>query len=449
MPMGLHLHHLMSIIVALFLLTFFKLGRKEWEFYLLISFIIFITTSWLGSFLLDKSLLYFERRYIEYAVFLLVIIAAIIRKKTGSRIILVAVVATILTSYFAEFKAVFFKDTTFTQPDFPYLIGILVQVLVFSVAATYRVRSLQKGLENLEEEQKNLIKNQNIQLKLQVEEKTKQLQEALSILQSQKNELEKVNTDLHEKAIELEQQSQSIKELNNKLEDLVVKRTADLQSTMRDLETFLYRASHDLRRPLMTILGLSNLIAQEKEVTKISLLMHHVNRTVADLDKMLKKLITISECYSETITIEKVDLSMILNKAMQSTTQEYKEKKYTIELSEQTHAILATNPDLLEIMISCLLENAIQYGGDGVSITVTTRKVDNLISISVHDNGAGIKPHLLDSIFEMFSRANEKSVGNGLGLYLVKMGVQKLGGSIKVRSIYGAGTEFELCLPVQ
>lgn len=449
MPMGLHLHHLISIIVSLFLLTFFKLNRKEWEFYLLISFIVFISLSWLGSFISNKSLLYFERRYVEYAVFLLVIITSIVRKKTGGKIILIAIVATILTGFFAEFTAVFFKNTTFTAPDFPYMIGILVQVLVFSVAATYRVRSLQQGMEKLEQKQKSLIQNQNIQLKLQVEEKTKQLQEALGVLQNQKNELEKVNIDLHEKAVELEQQAQSIKELNNKLEDLVVQRTYDLESTMRDLETFLYRASHDLRRPLMTILGLSNLISQEREVSKIGTLINHVNRTVVDLDKMLRKLIAISECYGKSILFEKVDLSYLLNKVLEEVKQEFKEKNFSIILNEETHLILTTNADLLKIMLYSLLENAILYGGNEAIITVSTKMVNGMLSISVHDTGVGIKPHLLDSIFEMFSRANEKSVGNGLGLYLVKMGTQKLNGNVKVKSFYGAGTEFVMRLPVE
>jgi hypothetical protein len=117
-----------------------------------------------------------------------------------------------------NFELFFFKEISFVGPDKPYLIGLLIQVIIFSIAATYRVRVLQQGVNSMKEEQRQLIEQQNETLKVQVAEKTDQLQNALKILQQKKTELEEVNH-------ELSQQSMSVNELNSQLESLVIIRT--------------------------------------------------------------------------------------------------------------------------------------------------------------------------------------------------------------------------------
>jgi signal transduction histidine kinase len=78
---------------------------------------------------------------------------------------------------------------------------------------------------------------------------------------------------------------------------------------------------------------------------------------------------------------------------------------------------------------------------------VTADLAPDRIRITLADNGIGIRPEYLDKVCNMFFRATEKAEGSGLGLYIVKQTVEKLKGTIHIRSTYGAGTEMEITLP--
>ncbi|MCA4894201.1 MAG: hypothetical protein ING84_04250 [Cytophagales bacterium] len=443
LPLGLHLAHLTPIIVAFFLVTFLKLGWRNWEFYLLGIFSLFILLSWIFSVATDQSLFFFERRYFEYLTFIIVMASSIWKRRQGAIIVSVALLVSIVTTFYAELRSVFFANINFLGPDTPYLVGILIQVIIFSVAATYRVRSLQQGVDQMKEEQRKLVEQQNENLKVQVEDKTKQLQNALNILQQKTNELEEVNQ-------ELSQQSTSINELNKQLEKLVLHRTEALNATMRDLDTFLYRTSHDLRRPLMTILGISNLVAKEKSVEAIQSMMAHISKTVLDLDRMLKKLIAISFCRSERTENEPTDIAELIREVSKATLNEYGLVDSNVQLNlPTTLPVIKSNSYLLKMILGSIFENSVQYGGPNVLIRISVEyQLFNCI-IKVQDNGAGIDLAYQKPVFDMFFRAHEKSTGNGLGLYLVKIAIEKLGGSVKLSSVLNQGTEITLFVPNQ
>jgi signal transduction histidine kinase len=311
-------------------------------------------------------------------------------------------------------------------------------MLILSGAATYRVRVLQQGVQAMREEQRQFIQKQNDQLRIQVDKKTLQLRSALLRLEQKKNQLESANQDLSEK-------SASIQELNEKLEHLISERTEALQSTMRDLDTFLYRTSHDLRRPLMTILGLINVAKKEGNLKKTHEILGHVTKTVDDLDRMLSKLIAISFCYSDKLPKAPVDLFFMAAESIASVTRAYALQSNQIQLTTiGDSGTFSSNVYLLKVMLFSILENAVQYGGETVKIKVIAEVNQNTAVLSVIDNGPGIDSLYQELVFDMFFRGHEKSAGNGLGLYLVKIGVEKLGGSVKLQSSPGNGTEVRL-----
>ena len=78
---------------------------------------------------------------------------------------------------------------------------------------------------------------------------------------------------------------------------------------------------------------------------------------------------------------------------------------------------------------------------------ISALRVDDNFQLIIEDNGEGIREEFQDKIFNMFYRASEKSKGSGLGLYIAKEMIDKLGGSIKVNSVYGEGTQFIIELP--
>lgn len=447
MYMALHLAHITPIVIGVFILTFFKLNRKDWEAWLVSAFMVFMCFSWFFSFQTNQSLFYFERRYLEYAIFLTVIVVSVVKKKNGAGIILAAILATILTSHFAEFKAVFFEGTTFVRADFPYLIGVLVQVLIFSAASTQRIRNLKRGVTQLREAHRHFVENQNEELKVQVAEKTEALQEALSSLQLQKNELELVNKELLHNSKQLEQQSVSIQRLNMHLEELVKQRTLALELALRDLDIFFYRVSHDLRRPLTSILGLNNLIEKESDVGKMRSLAAMVNKTVLDVDRMLKKLIAISLCHQNDIEMVELETEEVIAEAIREVKRQYADYNFSIT-TQIENVKLINNFFLLRTIIECGLENSIVFGGSGVEIKVKAEEREGQLLLTITDNGVGIDPLFIQKAFYMFVRGDDKSAGNGLGLYLARLGAEKLNGFASLKSKPHISTELGLTLPV-
>jgi signal transduction histidine kinase len=440
MHLALHLAHIIPIIVASFLFSYFKLGFKSWEGILLTGFVLFMVSSWIISVASDQSLFFVARRYVEYITFIIVVISCIVKKKAGSRIIFLALLVTITVSYFADLRLLFFQQSDFISPDIPYLIGVFAQVIIFSIAATYRVRSLEKGVRTMAWQQQQLIEQQNENLKVQVTEKTQQLQSALHTLQHQKEQLERVNS-------ELSAQTDSVRELNNQLETLVQNRTAALEATMRDLDTFLYRTSHDLRRPLMTIRGITDLIHREANQESVATLTALIDRTVNDLDRVLKKLMAISMCYHETLELEDFSVPALIQDVMGAVAKENPNQTVSIELALPANMIIQGNPWLVRDICKSILENAVQYGATTIRITAQPI-ADGRVALSFSDDGAGIQEQYHRSVFDMFFRASERSTGNGLGLYLVKIGMERLKGTVHLQSAMGKGTTITIVLPL-
>ena len=94
------------------------------------------------------------------------------------------------------------------------------------------------------------------------------------------------------------------------------------------------------------------------------------------------------------------------------------------------------------------MENAISYSNDKVNITVEFLELERGgISIVVTDDGLGIPPQCVEHIFDLFFRASDLSTGSGLGLYMAKKSIERLGGEINVASVYGKGWKFTIVIP--
>jgi signal transduction histidine kinase len=107
-------------------------------------------------------------------------------------------------------------------------------------------------------------------------------------------------------------------------------------------------------------------------------------------------------------------------------------------------------PAMIRIIIENLLENAIHFRRrEGARVTLRMYQQDRHIVIEVIDNGQGIDSQYFGQIFDMYFRGNERSKGNGLGLYIVKKAVEKLNGSVTVTSEMGEGSMFKVFLPIE
>lgn len=252
---------------------------------------------------------------------------------------------------------------------------------------------------------------------------------------------------LRRQAKDLKAANEEVKTINENLEEIVIKRTQLLEASNKELDTFLYRASHDLRAPIRSILGLCSImdhIPQDEFVTRLE-------RVTTGMDRMLSKLIDNSEINQESSKIATINLSDTIREV------EKEQEKYIRESGVQFHIdcpkdiTLRTSPMLIESILSNLVENAVFFSSmknpDHARVEIKAQVNGQGVELSVYDNGIGIDDSLRPQLFNMFFTGHELSKGNGLGLYTVQRCVRALSGNVVVESEVGRYTKFKISLP--
>jgi signal transduction histidine kinase len=270
---------------------------------------------------------------------------------------------------------------------------------------------------------------------------TKRLQKAHREITEQKEEIQSQSEELIDA-------NQTIAEINKKLEGKIEERTQALSQAYKELDTFFYRSSHDFRRPLTTFLGLA-------EVAKVTVKDHNalelfekVKDTAVNLDKMLVKLQSISDVGSQQLVYKDVFLRDIFDTVCDSFRDEIHRKNIKTMTEIRLHDAFVSYPAMVKIIVENLVENAISFSGiEKPFVKLKAVQSGDYLTLEIQDNGQGIGKEYQDQIFDMYYRANERSKGNGLGLYIVKKAVEKLDGSITVSSIPQMGTTFTVMLP--
>lgn len=261
-------------------------------------------------------------------------------------------------------------------------------------------------------------------------------------------EISEQKEEIQAQAEELTESNQTISRVNTGLEEKVKTRTAELKEAYNELDTFFYRSSHDFRRPLTTFMGLA-------EVAKVTLkdpsaleLFEKVNETARNLDKMLIKLQSVSAIGTQELIYTEVLVDQIFQIELDNFREEIMQKSIMVLTEIKLEQPFFSYPVMVKFIIQNLLENSIAFCGvESPFIKFKAHQVANETVLEVSDNGQGIDSTYLNRIFEMYFRANERSRGNGLGLYIVKKMVDKLNGRIELKSELGIGTTVRVYLP--
>ncbi len=228
-------------------------------------------------------------------------------------------------------------------------------------------------------------------------------------------------------------------------EDRVHKQKAMLEKTNAELDRFLYSTSHDLRAPLMSMLGIINLAKMshdEKELRDYFLLMQ--NR-VERLDEFIGEIIDFTRNYRSALKQEHFKLKDIVDDVVGQVRCIDGGERVQIEVDVPPNLILRSDPERWRIVLKSLISNGIIYHNYTLSqpyVKVSAECNNQVFELTVKDNGRGIKPEYQSQIFDMFFRASEDGRGSGLGLYLAKESLTKIGGNISVTSRYGEGSSF-------
>jgi len=279
----------------------------------------------------------------------------------------------------------------------------------------------------------------------------KRVKRQKEVIRLQRDEIENKNVELEAQSQQLQEHNQLVQSNVEALEERVQRRTADLLSLNQELDTFLYHASHDIRRPISTLLGLERVSRFSQNDEDLKFLFESVVKTASEMDSMLSKL---QMAYLLNRPIE--DKSWIRpDWIIHQMTERYKDNLVSegiaFEHVQQPEVSGYFSHSLLRVVILNLVENAIRFQkkmGTNRFIRIVTAQVDQQVIMTVQDNGIGIQPEYMDRIFDMYFRGSEQSRGNGIGLYLVKKALKLMHGTIRVESEYEVGTTFTVTIPI-
>jgi signal transduction histidine kinase len=223
-----------------------------------------------------------------------------------------------------------------------------------------------------------------------------------------------------------------------------------LMKANNELDRFVYSTSHDLRAPLTSVMGLINIAENTDDTQEVRKYMGMMRDRISSLDKFIKDITDYSRNNRLHIGKENIKLAPLVSEVW-DTLQHATEAQYIhfqMEIPEEMEVL--SDRSRLTVILSNLISNAIRYHDQSKHDRYIRLRV--LLNgygfyLKVEDNGQGISPEYHHKVFDMFYRANEKSNGSGLGLYIVKETLDKLSGSIHLESAPGVGSTFTIRLP--
>lgn len=315
-----------------------------------------------------------------------------------------------------EWFGVGFYQLGLTSPNYYFFNYITVLVFGILTGSSYFLKS---SFEKSDSENTVLIR---------------ELNEATEVIEKQRKLLSVENKQLNEELIEKNSQ---LNEMNSELID-----------QNNDLLQFSYSVSHNLRGPVASLLGLVHLAQRETVTDEMRILMDHINKSAESLDMTIKDLNSIIEL-KNTIAKERqlVFLPVEIEHVKVMLRREIEDHQALVETDFVAGEIVYSVKPMVSSILYNLISNAIKYR-DPVrlpKVKISTHKQEGFLRIDIADNGLGIDTDKFkEKLFGMYKRFHTHIEGKGLGLFLVKLQAESLGGKIEVQSTLGLGTTFSV-----
>ncbi|HEY0550883.1 MAG TPA: PAS domain-containing protein, partial [Verrucomicrobiae bacterium] len=277
-----------------------------------------------------------------------------------------------------------------------------------------------------------------------------------------KQELEIIDIVTRTAAIAIERKisEQALQESREKLEEhartlerRVTERTADLQETNEQLEQFCYTIAHDLRAPLRAQEGFATLLKDDFAEALGAKGQNYADRIVGAarrLDRLVQDLLNFSRIGRGSWHIEPMPLRMAFEEARQNLAETIRHTHAELTVGTLDGAV-RVHPATLMLILQNLLANALKFSRPGVppKINVWTETREKFVRFNVKDEGIGIPPEQHERIFGVFQRLHDTAAypGTGIGLSLVRKGIERMGGRVGLESVPGHGSLFWIELP--
>ena len=226
----------------------------------------------------------------------------------------------------------------------------------------------------------------------------------------------------------------------------------DLRRSDEHRSAFIANLSHELKTPIASLVGVSDLLADEKldESTRKDLTGILRSESLR-LSRLCDGIVTLTKMERDFEPKKKpLQLDEQIRHAVILITEKWKPKEIDLTFTSQpVHCV--TDPDLSMQVWTNLLDNAVKYSSDSVHLMIDIQEENDTARVTIADNGIGMSEEDQRHIFEQFYQVEHSHVqeGNGLGLAIVKTIVDQLGGSISVESEIGKGSTFQVILPKQ
>lgn len=325
------------------------------------------------------------------------------------------------------------------------LLGAIILVLYILLSYRYKAHKL---LERQKEEiqiQKENIEASNVELAQRNEE-----------ISAQRDQLADQTEKLAIAQTEIIQANKKLTNFVQHLEQIVAQRTEQLQKsnqllidTNRELDILIYRASHDFKGPVATLTGLSQIGKMEcNEFLPALDILERIENVVQKMDKMLEKLHQVSYIIGKELELAPINLEEIVENTTNTLDRLLETSPIQIKTEIAPNFRLDADAEMLEMMLENVVENAALYRrADALpapALYIKAESDESFATITIEDNGLGIASNFIHKTFEMFSRGTELAKGNGLGLYVVKQGLERLFGKEQIESVEGIYTRITL-----
>jgi signal transduction histidine kinase len=248
--------------------------------------------------------------------------------------------------------------------------------------------------------------------------------------------------------VRTEQLSKAYEDLHATL-DKNKEQTEIIQNKNAELDTFFHRISHDLRGPISALLGLSFLAKIDIKDSSALDYIDKQEKQVERLNHIISGLINLTQLNHGDLEKEKIDFHKMVDECITSFNNLPNFAAIAFKKEIQPDLEFNSAWTLLTAILQNLLENAIKYSSkNSPYVIVRVFSASNHLFIEVVDNGQGILLEHQPKIFEMFFRATKNASGSGLGLYILKRSVDRLNGTVTLKSEVGLGSTFTVRLPL-
>jgi PAS domain S-box-containing protein len=243
-----------------------------------------------------------------------------------------------------------------------------------------------------------------------------------------------------------------IRSLTNDLEERVWRRTAQLEASNKELESFSYSISHDLRAPLRHVSAYVDILREENgpELSAgARIYLEKISTSAERMSQLIEDLLNFSRSSSAEIQVKTVDLSALVNEVIFELSEESAGRRVKWVIERLPHVL--ADPAMLRQVLTNLISNALKYTRNRVAprIELGSSENEKEFICFVRDNGVGFDMHFAGKLFGIFQRlhSNTEFPGTGIGLAIVQRTIHRHGGRVWAEGSLGTGATFYFSLP--